>query len=406
MLSRVVFGLVAAAVLGVLEPCEAAAPPPDRSIIIGAYYVPHPSFVGAAFDWQYIADAGMDAAIAVARLDYNHRLETLWQATQCSSVTAAANTTPPLWYIVQRRNSGDYPHCGTFEDHTPTLSEVNTIMNNAAYLYADNIYGWNTWDEPNSVSRPLSSRLDSLIRLTIEDLGADSTWTTHVGWFRPGDEAGMRRMLELLDGHDGVGWGRRPVFGVMSYRYMRTSENCIRVDTADVGFGRCYPSCADAVDANGKCLPNCGAFSLKVLNSGCSNVFSIIREPARLHSDAPNRYPWWSVVHVTDEEQACYSDVGPPSEAALRADVFTRLAWGAKGIFYYTWMRCPDDANWDDDTDWRHWPGVYESSSTFNDVRDYITTVNADVRSIRDYLGPAEVKRPVLGQPVHNPWYL
>ena len=197
-------------VLVVATAGHAAAPPPESSILIGAYYVPYPSS-GGAYLYQYIADAGIEAIVAVSNDPGDHLLFKDYN-TQVACLSNAAQTSPALWVILQRQDLvGEYR--GTFEADTPNMSDVNGAMDTTAFVTAGNLHGWNTWDEPSSAYSPLSSRLDSLIRLTIEDLGADSTWTTHVGWFRPDDEAGMRRMLELLDGHDGVGWGRRPVFG-------------------------------------------------------------------------------------------------------------------------------------------------------------------------------------------------
>ena len=354
-----------------IQSSYASAFRPDNSILIGAYWIPYPdSSLSWAHQYQRIADANIDAIINVSEDPGNHtKNERLSYNTQTAMTTTASATTPILQTIIQYRNSRGQ---GTFQDYSPNLTEVNTAMNLFIAQGDTNIYGWNTWDEPGNilVSNAIrcweSSMLDSMIRVTNQSLSGDSTWTTFVGWFENSQLDYLKDLLNRLDYHDGVGWGRRPVFGMMQYRFREFT-----LDSA--------------------------AFPIVTLNSHCLSLFNLIRENTRLYHDTPNKYPWWSAVHITDEPAGPY--ISPPSENALRADVFTRLAWGAKGIFYYSWMRGPDDLSWEYPDSTGHWPGVYATSTTFNDVKTYITNVNEDIRSIRDYIGPAEVKRPIIGKP-------
>ena len=206
--------VASALALGLLVafPAKGSAPPPECFILIGAYYVPHPAdpVLYPSYSYQHLAGAGFDAILNLAGIPGGSEPSTDL-ASQTGMVARAAAVTPVLWSIVQCQNG----FAGSnFEDLTPSYSQVNNILSQYEFRNAANIYGWNTWDEPSVGGHwSQTSQLDSLVRLVNDDLGGDSTWTTHVGWFVHCDTTGVKATLELLDGHDGIGWGRRPVFG-------------------------------------------------------------------------------------------------------------------------------------------------------------------------------------------------
>ena len=162
----------------------------------------------------------------------------------------------------------------------------------------------------------------------------------------------------------------------------------------------------------------CSPFPLHTLNEYCLDLADVYADRGIDFEE----YPYWSVTRISREWDLsgvyCSSDV--PDEASLRADVFTRLAWGAKGIVYYPFMFTYDDSTWYDRGSHQCHPGVYDTSSwtsttawydtsetsgeyrtmyystAMGDVYYWIKAVNADVLKIRDALGPAIWHEPVV----------
>ena len=151
------------------------------------------------------------------------------------------------------------------------------------------------------------------------------------------------------------------------------------------------------------CYPKCWSFPTSALNYRLHFIRDVVLEH-------PYEYPWWSIVTITDYVGSCHPLNGPPSKAALRMDVFTHLAWGAKGIFYYTYMHNDNpNSHWGDPNSPQHWLGVFnadasdstvDASDPFNEKYDWITEINGQIHFLKDILGPAAVRRPVIGRPM------
>jgi len=375
-------GAVLVAVVGVWGDAHATVPDPTKTIVTGAYWLPYPvSNPAQYYAYQRIAGAGLDVIITIQKQPADPAPDNTYDFnSQSAMIEKAAATNPPLWVIVERRENADY---GIFWDNSPNYSQVDTLMNQSAFLTATNIYGWATWHEPSGYLLH-SAQLDLYVRQAAAALApnSDPQWTTFVGWFDVTQRDSVDKLLGYLDANDYPGDGpeyhRRPVFGVEAYRFRNTPE----------------------------VEPGCTSFATSSLNYWLGGLRDVVLEH-------PYQYPWWSIVTVTDYICCCHPNNGPPSKEALRMDVFTHLAWGAKGIFYYTYMHNDDtESSWGDPSSAEHWPGVFNASSgsgytevdasdPFNDVYDWITDINEDIDTLKAILGPAEIKRPVVGTPYH-----
>ena len=325
--------------------------------------------------------------MVIALADYGRHGNLVGQTEMINSAADAG-----LYALIQRHDNNS----GTFADSTPSQAEVLSVMN-AAVFNNSAVYGWNTWDEPTFENHlGEAAQLDSFVRIANQtflgggyNCSGNSQWITFLGWLYPGDDGNFDTLLEHLDENDGTGSGRRPVFGVSGYRFRQQ-------------FDDYYPD------------TTCGqvwAFPIGALNWRMCQVFEAARAPGRTYATDPNQYPYWAITRVTDERCFSARTDGPPSEASIRMDVFTRLAWGAKGIFYYTYLHGQWNTNWGDSADPFHWLGVYasnpqnyqqvRSSDYFNDVYYWIRNINEDIAALKPYLGPAECKRPILARPHH-----
>ena len=270
---------------------------------------------------------------------------------------------------------------------------VRTLME--APLWNDDaennpIIGWYTWDDHMNVLDTTDCIIanDRIVRDIIRDPSSsakDSAFTFVGSPYSPGKTAELIRMLSATYEPDRP----RPVFGIQLFRFRR------RVS------GQNWP--------------------ISALNRHCLGYWKAVHDPAnRVSGESWREYPYWHFVHMTAENGLIPVFRDPPDTESLRIDVFSKLAWGAKGIGYVTYMhgmpnrRMIDRLAWGDVTDSvAYWPGVFTGTesagywyaSGFNHVYYAMKTVNAEIHLIAAKLGPAICHVPVVAPQDPNVGY-
>jgi hypothetical protein len=388
-----------------------ASPDINRTIMLVAWAVPHPLApqfevmdTNSVYHFRHIADAGFNAVtlpwgagwdVPGNTLEANKKLleaarsvmpeDTLW-------VIALDGTMNQVWVDTDGNAFADTTKNGI--DNPRSISAVDWAYGRMkSDIYADDlVMGWYLMsdictfpiDRPSYCHFESVSRLDSVVRVAHDRLATQDperyrpNWMTVAGLFGTGNSRSrytdyMDRLNDQMEVAPNSNTMSAPVFGVELYRFRDRSQ----------GAGCSYP--------------------VTTLNAECHRLWDVA-------DSAGYRHPYWSVTRITDEINIpCPMDDTPPSEEALRTDIFTRLAWGAKGIVYYAYMHHHMEGWWDP-TGPNHWPGVYNDQTVVQDSTGYRATelrplhtwlgnINRDIRHLDPYLGPSVAHRPVMAAP-------
>ena len=156
-------------------------------------------------------------------------------------------------------------------------------------------------------------------------------------------------------------------------------------------------------------------YPIQWIDERLKKLFDIRQQHCSTTNTTIDKYPFWSAVYATreptyDGNSIDDTFVGVPNEASLRMEVFTHLAWGAKGILYLTYSYCaePGHEMWGMDDLSEAFNGVFRGTlynnqyyyptpgNWQNDIYGWMQNVNAEVHTIADALGEVTHYEPVV----------
>lgn len=317
---------------------DAARPQPEFTV--SGWLVGDPANAGRLAD---IYDAGIDLLIAS---DVSSR-----QEVETMANTLYLSQRPLLKAIltyVESGQGGNPCEMITHNEHVDDcVQDIQTTLDSAPFRGNPFVAGWLVWDEPDRLSR-------------FYNLG---------------------RMTDIIDGRPGNTW--MPYVDLLSvsgmFKMSSSDLGCSSDDFTATGYA-CY------VDHylshfNGNALPppvlsnNQYPFQTGNIYYNLYLNLKVMRDKTAEYSRPDYRLPFWQVIQLS--RNTSIPGAPEPSMAQVRLHAYAALAYGAKGIGY--WTLVPHSG-------WGFGGGIFDSTGARTAKYDPVRQLNQEIKALGETL--------------------